>query len=65
MCRCFTARYDVTLMLIIPFYTVILSDRIVDRVKMCKIRSGIYGVSDHFPIVLGVAPAIASRGTVH
>ncbi|KAN0116643.1 Endonuclease/exonuclease/phosphatase [Russula decolorans] len=38
----------------------VLSDRIVDRVKMCEIRSEIYGASDHCPIVLEVAPAIAS-----
>jgi len=37
----------------------VLSDRILDRVRMCEIRSEIYGASDHCPIVLEVAPAIA------
>ena len=60
MCRWFTARYNATLMLIILVYAVVLSDRIVDRVRMCEIRSEIYGASDHCPIVLEVAPAIAS-----
>ncbi len=41
-------------------YAVVLSERIVDRVKMCEIRSEIYGASDHCPIVLEVAPAAAS-----
>ena len=48
------------MMLIMLVYPVVLSDRIVDRVKMCEIRSEIYGASDHCPIVLEVAPAIAS-----
>jgi AP endonuclease-1 len=60
MCRWFTARYNATLMLSILVYAVVLSDRIVDRVRMCEIRSEIYGASDHCPIVLEVAPAIAS-----
>jgi len=38
----------------------VLSERIVDRVKMCEIRSEIYGASDHCPIVLEVAPSAAS-----
>ncbi len=41
-------------------YAVVLSARIVDSVKMCEIRSEIYGASDHCPIVLEVAPAAAS-----
>jgi len=60
MCKWFSARYNVTPMLIILVHTVVLSDRIADRVRMCEIRSGIYGASDHCPIVLEVAPAIAS-----
>ena len=47
-------------MLIILVYAVVLSDRIVDRVNMCEIRSEIYGASDHCPIVLEVTPPIAS-----
>jgi AP endonuclease-1 len=39
---------------------VVLSERIVDRVKMCEIRSEIYGASDHCPIVLEVAPSATS-----
>jgi AP endonuclease 1 len=33
---------------------VVLSERIVDKVKMCEIRSEIYGASDHCPIVMEV-----------
>jgi AP endonuclease-1 len=32
----------------------------MDRVKMCEIRSEIYGASDHCPIVLEIAPRDAS-----
>ncbi|KAI0688243.1 Endonuclease/exonuclease/phosphatase [Cytidiella melzeri] len=32
--------------------TFVLSERIVDKVKMCEIRSEIYGASDHCPVVL-------------
>ncbi|KAI0306311.1 Endonuclease/exonuclease/phosphatase [Multifurca ochricompacta] len=38
----------------------VLSERIVDRVKTCEIRSEIYGASDHCPIVLEIAPADVS-----
>ncbi|KAI0247961.1 Endonuclease/exonuclease/phosphatase [Lactifluus subvellereus] len=38
----------------------VLSERIVNRVKMCEIRSEIYGASDHCPIVLEITPAAAS-----
>lgn len=31
---------------------VVLSERIFDKVKMCEIRSEIYGASDHCPLVL-------------
>lgn len=33
---------------------VVLSQRIVDRVKMCEIRSEIYGASDHCPVVMEI-----------
>ena len=39
---------------------VVLSDRIVSRVKMCEIRSEIYGASDHCPLVLEIGPAAES-----
>ncbi len=42
-------------------HAVVHSERIVDRVKICEIRSEIYGASDHCPIVLEVAPAITSE----
>lgn len=32
--------------------TVVVSERFVDRVKMCEIRSEIYGASDHCPVTL-------------
>lgn len=62
MCRWFTARNNATadVELIILVYPVVLSDRLVDRVRMCEIRGEIYGASDHCPIVLEVAPPIAS-----
>ncbi|KAI0747276.1 Endonuclease/exonuclease/phosphatase [Irpex lacteus] len=34
--------------------TFVLSERIVDKVKMCEIRSEIYGASDHCPVVLEI-----------
>ncbi|KAI0263347.1 Endonuclease/exonuclease/phosphatase [Gloeopeniophorella convolvens] len=40
----------------------VLSERIVDRVKTCEIRSEIYGASDHCPIVLEISPAPVSSG---
>jgi len=40
-------------------YVVVLSERIVERVDVCEIRSEIYGASDHCPIVLEIAPAKA------
>ena len=62
MCRWFTARNNATadVELIILVFPVVLSDRLVDRVRMCEIRGEIYGASDHCPIVLEVAPPIAS-----
>jgi hypothetical protein len=47
-------------MLILLTCAVVLSERIVNRVKMCEIRSEIYGASDHCPIVLEITPAAAS-----
>ena len=38
--------------LVFSFFPVVLSERIVDRVKMCEIRSEIYGASDHCPVVM-------------
>ncbi|KAI0647035.1 Endonuclease/exonuclease/phosphatase [Trametes meyenii] len=32
----------------------VLSERLVERVKMCEIRSDIYGASDHCPVVMEV-----------
>ncbi|KAJ7510069.1 Endonuclease/exonuclease/phosphatase [Mycena galericulata] len=36
----------------------VLSERIADRVKMCEIRSEIYGASDHCPLVLEIDGAL-------
>ncbi|KAI0032273.1 Endonuclease/exonuclease/phosphatase [Vararia minispora EC-137] len=33
----------------------VLSDRIAERVKMCEIRSDIYGASDHCPVTMEIA----------
>jgi len=33
---------------------VVLSERIVENVKMCEIRSEIYGASDHVPVVMEI-----------
>jgi len=33
---------------------VVISERILEKVKMCEIRSEIYGASDHCPIVLEI-----------
>jgi exonuclease III len=48
------------LTLILLVHAVVLSERMVDRVKMCEIRSEIYGASDHCPIVLEITPNVAS-----
>ncbi|KIJ16765.1 hypothetical protein PAXINDRAFT_61068, partial [Paxillus involutus ATCC 200175] len=32
----------------------VLSERIVDKVKMCEIRNEIYGASDHLPVVMDI-----------
>jgi AP endonuclease 1 len=54
MCRCnsLVHRFINNSFIFIP---VVLSERIVDRVKMCEIRSEIYGASDHCPIVMEIA----------
>lgn len=54
-----TAEYAM-LILIFLVNAVVLSERIADRVKMCEIRSEIYGASDHCPVVLEIAPTAAS-----
>ncbi|KAJ7219491.1 Endonuclease/exonuclease/phosphatase [Mycena pura] len=36
----------------------VLSERIADRVKMCEIRSEIYGASDHCPLVMEIAGSL-------
>ncbi|KAI0807326.1 Endonuclease/exonuclease/phosphatase [Fomes fomentarius] len=36
----------------------VVSERLEDRVKMCEIRSEIYGASDHCPVVLELAGAL-------
>lgn len=33
---------------------VVVSERLLEKVKMCEIRSEIYGASDHCPIVLEI-----------
>lgn len=37
---------------------VVVSERMLERVKMCEIRSEIYGASDHCPIVLEIDDAL-------
>ena len=37
---------------------VVVSERLEERVKMCEIRSQIYGASDHCPVVLELAGAL-------
>lgn len=36
------------------YVLVVASERILEKVKMCEIRSEIYGASDHCPIVLEI-----------
>lgn len=36
------------------YKSVVLSERIVEKVKLCEIRSEIYGASDHCPVVLEI-----------
>jgi len=59
MCTLSKRKYAM-LTLITFVCAVVLSERIMDRVKMCEIRSEIYGASDHCPIVLEVTPRVAS-----
>lgn len=33
---------------------VVVSERLLEKVKMCEIRSEVYGASDHCPIVLEI-----------
>ena len=33
---------------------VVVSERLVEKVKMCEIRSDIYGASDHVPVVMEI-----------
>ena len=48
-------RFDLGLLALTLFaLTVVLSERLRDNVKMCEIRSEIYGASDHCPIVLEI-----------
>jgi len=62
MCKFSKREYanNVMLTLIMFVCAVVLSERIMDRVKMCEIRSEIYGASDHCPIVLEVTPRVVS-----
>ena len=41
---------------------VVVSERLVDKVKMCEIRSEIYGASDHVPLVLELEKVGGSDG---
>ena len=36
---------------------VVLSERLLEKVKLCEIRSEIYGASDHCPVVLEIEPS--------
>jgi len=36
----------------------VVSERIVEKVKMCEIRSEIYGASDHVPVVMEIESSI-------
>ncbi|KIJ69015.1 hypothetical protein HYDPIDRAFT_23880 [Hydnomerulius pinastri MD-312] len=38
----------------------VLSERIVEKVKMCEIRSDIYGASDHVPIVMEIESGLVT-----
>lgn len=39
-------------------FAVVLSERVVQNVKMCEIRSEIYGASDHCPVVMEIEDVI-------
>ena len=36
----------------------VLSERLLERVKMCEIRDEIYGASDHCPVVMEIVGAL-------
>jgi AP endonuclease 1 len=58
---CMWSRQSVwCLILILLVNAVVLSERIAERVRVCEIRSEIYGASDHCPIVLEIVPTVAS-----
>lgn len=59
MCK-LSKRKHAMLTLMMSICAVVLSERIMDHVKMCEIRSEIYGASDHCPIVLEVTPRVVS-----
>jgi len=40
----------------------VLSERIVEKVKMCEIRSEIYGASDHCPLVMEIDTSVLEAG---
>jgi len=42
----------------------VISERLLERVKMCEIRSEIYGASDHCPIVLEIDGAFETTDEV-
>ena len=41
---------------------VVISERMLEMVKMCEIRSEIYGASDHCPIVLEIDDTFGDTG---
>ena len=43
---------------------VVVSERMLEKVKMCKIRSEIYGASDHCPIVLDIDDTLEATDDV-
>lgn len=49
------SKYDVVLNE--ALLLVVTSKRLLDQVKMCEIRSEIYGASDHCPVVLEIDKA--------
>lgn len=55
---CMSSQYFAAICTDYWFSIVVLSERIVDKVKMCEIRSEIYGASDHCPIVMEIDSGI-------
>lgn len=41
-------------------FIVVVSERLVEKVKMCEIRSDIYGASDHVPVVMEIESDIVT-----